>query len=120
MGGVRVWLLPFELDGDELLSLLGVRSRLEAKTKGDGLAGAPPPPDPVAPVLPRMSKPSPSCQAIRAVLWACYCSRKRLSPSVLSTPRYPGIWLFSARVLKRFNTCLNTQSIQILVKRNVC
>lgn len=49
MGGVRVWLLPFELDGDELLSLLGVRSRLEAKTKGDGLAGAPPPPDPVAP-----------------------------------------------------------------------
>lgn len=52
MGGVRVWLLPFELDGDELLSLLGVRSRLEAKTKGDGLAGAPPPPDPVAPAAP--------------------------------------------------------------------
>lgn len=42
MGGVRVWLLPFELAGDEPLSLLGVRSRLEAKTSGDGLTGAPP------------------------------------------------------------------------------
>lgn len=46
MGGVRVWLLPFELAGDEPLSLLGVRSRLEAKTSGDGLTGAPPPPAP--------------------------------------------------------------------------
>jgi len=54
MGGVSVWLLPFELDGEELLSLLGVRSRLEVSTRGAGLAGAPPPPDPdpATPVAP--------------------------------------------------------------------